>query len=166
MVGWFFTMIIYWHHVVRLPVTHPWLCSAVIACADIVSRITEAIAKSPKAMAKLQPWTSVDNVVFLSTLVFMFCLFCVVMVFCHSKLVHGCQTTVHCWLFEPWLSESSCIWTDQSLSFTLNFVIILQYGGHLVVCSWTSCYSLFLGADELWWSIHNAIANDRNTQRL
>ena len=55
MVGWFFTMIIYWHHVVRLPVTHPWLCSAVIACADIVSRITEAVAKSPKAMAKLQP---------------------------------------------------------------------------------------------------------------
>ena len=52
--------------------------------------------------------------------------------------------------------SASLVICNQSLLFTMNFIIILQDGGPLVVlvCSLTSCYSLFLGADDLWWSIH------------
>ena len=47
-------------------------------------------------------------------------------------------------LSEPQLSKSLFIRTHQSLLFNMNFIIILQDGGHLVVC-----YSLFLSAEFL-----------------
>ena len=63
----------------------------------------------------------------------------------HIYMHYSVVNTVHCilsypnlYLDYPILFESSFIWTDQSLLFTMNFIIVLQ---DLVVCSWISCQS-------------------------